>query len=403
MYCLGCKKPLSQQFLDLGDMPLANSLLNSPNEVEHKYSLMLSFCTYCYLVQLTHLVSPEKLYKDYVYYSSNSTTFLEHIKSFVKTLHREFGMNTNTNILEIASNDGYLLQYLKSYGANILGVEPATNLADAANIKGLPTLNAFFNTDLAKTFDKKYDIIIGNNVLAHVPAINDFLEAVNMSLVNNGVATFEFPYLLRLIDNLEFDTIYHEHVFYYSVIALSKLFKRNGLEIFDIKYSDIHGGSIRIFAQHIGNWRSINSIISYYELNEMSRGLDRSMIYEEFANTVADTEHELLKLCQRLRGQGKTIAAYGAPAKGNILLNYCGLDKSIIDFTVDISSAKQGKYLPGSHIPILHPDELLKRKPDFALLLSWNFAQEIKDQQQIYLAGDGNFIVPIPQPYIIRE
>jgi SAM-dependent methyltransferase len=403
MFCLGCKNTLPPQFIDLGNMPLANSLLNSVEEfrTEKLYPLMLSFCQNCYLVQLAHPVNPDKLYENYIYYSSNSTTFLEHTKAFVKNLAVDFGITPDTKILEIASNDGYLLQYLQPYRAKILGIEPATNLAQVANSRGLPTMNAFFGPDLVNSLDKDYDIIIGNNVLAHAPNINDFLIAVKACLSKEGIVTFEFPYLLRLIDNLEFDTCYHEHVFYYSVIALTKLLKRNGLEIFDIKFSTIHGGSIRIFVKHLESNRSINSIVSYYELIELSRGLDKPLIYDEFAEDIITAEYELLKLCQRLKSQGKTIAAYGAPAKGNVLLNYCGIDHNLIDFTVDISPSKQGKWLPGSHIPILHPDALMERKPNYTLLLAWNFAQEIREQQDEYLSNGGKFIVPIPKSYII--
>jgi hypothetical protein len=398
MNCLSCEKKLSLPFLNLGSTPLANSLLNSQADFANEkiYPLELVFCNYCKLVQLTHLVPPEELYKDYVYFSSYSDSFLEHCKNYVTDLNTTFGIGVNSNVLEIASNDGYFLKYVKPYGAKILGVEPATNIAAMANRSGIPTLNTFFGKEAVPSILNDFghaDFIIGNNVLAHVSNINEFIGAVKVCLGTEGVAVFEFPYLLNLVHNVEFDTIYHEHIFYYSVHALNNLFKRHKLQIFDIKAQAIHGGSIRIFVQH-PNQRPINSIVSHYELLEKLMDLDTELGYQNFAGAVQQFKNKFTALLQELTSKGYSIAAYGAPAKSTTLLNYCEINSDLIKFTVDISPHKQGKFLPGSHIPILIREFLTKLQPDYTVILPWNFADEIMSQQQAYTDAGGYFIVP---------
>ena len=402
-YCRACDAPLGKPFLDLGDSPLANAY-EKVDESSSLYPLAVVYCTKCYLVQLTYNIDPDVMFTDYAYFSSFSTTFLHHIGRTVENLAKRFSIDKETKVLEIASNDGYLLQYMKRYTNRITGVDPAKNIAAEANKKGIPTIAEFFSKDFAISLNQEFDIIIGNNVLAHVPNINDFLAGVKICLAEEGVATFEFPYLSSLLKHVEFDTIYHEHIFYYSLIALKNLFALHDMEIFDIRYSQIHGGSVRIFVQHFHDINLIDSSVSVFEFMERMDGLDNDLIYKNFSTQVDTIKRDLWHMINSgILHQGKTLAAYGAPAKGNTLLNYCGIDANTIDFTVDISPHKQGLFLPGSHIPIYHPDELLRRMPDYCLILPWNFKEEIMQQQAEYLNREGKFIIPIPFPRVIGE
>ena len=408
MNCLSCKSESMKVFLDLGDTPLANDYLTEDYiktiSLEETFPLRVAFCTKCYMVQLTDTVNPKKIYEDYAYFSSYSTTFLEHARKMVEDLSIEHSLIDG--FLEIASNDGYLLQYVKEHNCEILGVEPAANIAKVANANNIPTLNEFFNTStvplILERFGKKPRFIIGNNVLAHVPDINDFVEAISKCLVVPGLAVFEFPYLPILLNNMEFDTIYHEHVFYYSIIALKNLFERHGMEIFDVKFFSIHGGSVRIYVQHEGV-RPIKSIVSYYEMNERLQGLDTEGVYMDFGLKVEHLKADLKYLLRDLKQRGFSLAAYGAPAKGNTLLNTLEIGRQILDFTVDTSPHKQGKFLPGSQIPIYPREHLLEMQPDYTLLLPWNFADEIMAQQQEYLNAGGQFIIPVPTPRIVGK
>lgn len=395
--CRSCGTKLPPPFLDLGKTPLANSYVKEQGDNERFYPLAVSLCRKCYLVQLTHTVNPEDIFSDYAYFSSYSNSFLEHAKKFV-----DFVMMTypRDRILEIASNDGYLLQYFKQYNVDIIGIEPAKNIAKVAIAKGIPTFDEFFNSKMVQKFDKKFGLIIGNNILAHVPDINDFIFAVKLVLDDYGVATFEFPYLLLLISKMEFDTIYHEHVFYYSLLSLQSIFERQGLEIFDIKFSSMHGGSIRIFVSHKGQF-NISSVVSMYELNERVYGLDEEETYLNFASKVYNIKIALQNLINNLKWRNCKIVAYGAPAKGNTLLNYCGLTKDDIDYTVDVSPHKQNLFLPGTQIPIYSPQYLLVDKPEYALMLPWNFKNEILEQQKEFLQNGGHFIIPIPTLQIV--
>jgi SAM-dependent methyltransferase len=401
MNCLGCNSPQLISFLGLGKTPLANSYLDSIDSKEEVYPLSVCFCPECYLVQLEDIVSPEKLYTNYSYFSSYSDEFLDHAKQQAKEL-LYLGADSSTKVLEIASNDGYLLKYLPYI--KVLGIEPAGNIAKEAIANGIPTLNMFFNLQNTKQILESFgqaDFIIGNNVLAHVPDINDFIEGVGACLKPDGIVMFEFPYLFTMLNKMEFDTIYHEHVFYYSVLALKKLFKTHSMEIFDIKFSSIHGGSIRIYIQFAGAG-TIRSIVSYYELQEKLAGLDSIEYYDDFSTRVSKFSYQLNVMLRTLKDKGAKISAYGAPAKGNTLLNYCGINNELIDFTVDLSPHKQGKFLPGSRIPILAPSELLEKHPSHTLILPWNFKEEIMKQQQEYREQGGKFIIPIPSPKIVK-
>lgn len=405
--CLGCKLALPDPFLDLGSAPLVNSYLREeelPN-TEETFHLAVSYCPHCHLVQLTELVPPEKLFSEYVYFSSFSDSFLEHARRMADALIARFSLSATSRVLEIASNDGYLLQFFRERGIPVLGVEPAANIAREAVKKGIPTVTTFFGPDAVGRVRSEFgtpDVIIGNNVLAHVPGINGFLDAVAKCLSPRGCAVFEFPHLVPLLDNTEFDTIYHEHVFYYSLAAICGLAERAGLECFDVERQDVHGGSLRVFLQHRGA-RPIEASVAALIAQERTAGVLSAERFSNFGRQVLALREKLIALLSDLKRQGKTVAAYGAPAKGNTLLNYCGIGTDLIEFTVDRSPHKQGQYLPGSHIPILAPEALSERRPDYALILAWNVADEIASQQQDYLRGGGHFIVPVPEPRIVSN
>jgi SAM-dependent methyltransferase len=403
--CLGCGGKLPAAFLDLGEMPLANSLIKPENlgKKEARYRLAVSCCPQCHLVQITHRVDPEILFSDYLYFSSYSDAFVKHAAAMVEDLTHRLSLNSGSLVMEIASNDGYLLQFFKQKGIPIVGIEPAKNIAKVAVEKGIPTLNVFFGPgSVRKILEEKgqADVIIGNNVLAHVPQINDFLSSVNQCLKPQGSSVFEFPYLKSLIEHTEFDTIYHEHVFYYSLNAIKILAERASLQLYDVQRQDIHGGSLRVFLQKEKRYE-ISSNVKGMLADEEAYGITDKTIYNSFGEKVALLKAELVKLLRKLKQEGKTIAAYGAAAKGNILLNYMGINNQIIDFVVDRSTYKQGLFLPGTRIPILHQDELLKRMPYYTLVLAWNFAEEIMKQQNDYHQHGGKFIIPIPEIRVV--
>ena len=402
--CLGCTAALPEPFLDLGETPLANAYVRPADAhlPERRYPLAVAFCPSCYLVQLTHTVPPEQLFSKYLYFSSYSDTFLAHARAMAEDLSTRFALGVNSRAVEIASNDGYLLQYFRALGVQVLGVEPAQNVARVAIERGLPTLTTFFGREAAdqvlQTFGPA-DVLIGNNVLAHVPAVGDFLSSVRACLADDGVAVFEFPYVGTLLDNVEFDTIYHEHVFYFSLTAIERLAMHAGLTLFDVSRQAVHGGSLRVFLQ-AGNRHQRTPAVQELLDEERQAGLCRADRYRRFSEQVSILKATLIEQLQALKRGGAALAAYGAPAKGNTLLNACGIGTQLLDFTVDRSPHKQGLLLPGSRLPILHPEELIRRRPDVTLILPWNIADEIVAQQGRYLDLGGRFLVPVPR---VRE
>jgi SAM-dependent methyltransferase len=404
--CLGCAAPLPEPFLDLGETPLANAYVRPENAhlPERRYPLAVAFCPSCCLVQLVHTVPPEELFTEYLYFSSYSDTFLAHARQMADELSARFALGRGSRVVEIASNDGYLLQYFRALGIRVLGVEPARNVAQAAIERGVPTLITFFGRAAADHVRQAFgpaDLLIGNNVLAHVPAIGDFLVAVRDCLADDGVAVFEVPYVGTLLDNVEFDTIYHEHVFYFSLTALERLAIGADLAVFDVSSQQVHGGSLRIFLQ-ARQRRARTPAVQELLDAERKANLCNADRYRRFSEQVGFLKASLIERLQALKREGASLAAYGAPAKGNTLLNTCGIGTHLLDFTVDRSPHKQGLLLPGSRLPILAPNELVRRRPDVTLILPWNIADEIVAQQGRYLTLGGRFLVPVPRPVEIR-
>ena len=357
-------------------------------------------CEKCLLVQLEEFESPQKIFTDYAYFSSFSKTWLKHCQDYTSQVISKFNLDRGKRIIEIASNDGYLLKYFKEANIPVLGIEPAENVAQFAVNSGIPTEIGFFNSKLAeklKKEDKQADLLICNNVLAHVPSLNDFIKGLKILLKPEGLITIEFPSLLKLIEENQFDTIYHEHFSYFSCLTVEKIFAHHKLTLFDIEELHTHGGSFRIYLQHQENSRPIGENVSRIKLIERDKGLDKISSYHNFKKQVEETKVQLQSFLNEKKRQGKSIAAYGAPAKGNTLLNYCNIGTDLIDYTVDLNPGKQGCFLPGSHIPIYHPDKIGETKPDFLLILPWNIKKEIMEQMDIINSWGGKFITPIPK------
>lgn len=403
--CLGCAEPLPPAFLDLGNTPLANSYLepNSDIQAEASFPLAVVFCPHCFLVQLSETVPPDAMFKVYLYFSSYSESFLIHAQAMCDTLSKRFKLGGESRVLEVASNDGYLLQYFKAKGIPVLGVEPASNIAEESRRRGIETMNCFFGPaavgEILRSFGS-VDLLIGNNVLAHVPTINEFLAATAACLKETGCAVFEFPHVQDLLRKTEFDTIYHEHVFYYSLHSLNHLAGRAGLEIFDVAKQKVHGGTLRVFLRHAGGGELSASVKCMLD-EELAAGLTRAETYAAFSSRVVALKRDLRGLLKGLKSSGKKICAYGAPAKGNTLLNYCGIGSDIIEHTVDRSPHKQNKLLPGTRIPIRHPDYISDSKPEYLLILPWNLQDEIMGQMAHIRRWGGKFIVAIPSPKVI--
>ena len=403
--CRSCGHADLMQVLNLGRVPLANALLSAEQlyDSEERFPLELYFCPQCALAQIGETVPPERLFRDYTYASSFSDTMIEHARALVETLIGRHDLGAGSLVLEVASNDGYLLQFYKARGIPVLGIEPAANIAELAiRTKGIPTLVEFFDQDLACRLaarGQSADIVHAHNVFAHVPDPNKFVAGIKQLLTSDGVAVIEAPYVRDLITKLEFDTIYHEHFSYYSLSSVEALCRRHGLMLRDVELVPIHGGSLRLFIAHAGGPVSLR--VGELLAKERSEGLLTFDYYRNFAERVAGLKRQLLELLQRLKQQGKRIAAYGASAKGSTLMNAFGIDRRLLDFVVDRSSLKQGRFTPGNHLPILSPQTLLERRPDYVLLLTWNFAAEILAQQEEFRRCGGKFILPVPEVAVL--
>jgi len=406
--CRFCHTPLKQSFCDLGMSPLSNAnlRLEQLNDMEPFYPLHAYVCEACLLVQLDTFESPQHLFNDhYAYFSSYSDSWLAHAKAYVEDMTTRFKLGSENQVVEIASNDGYLLQFFVQNKIPALGVEPAGNVANAAREKGVTTLEKFFGvataTQLLKE-GKAADLLLGNNVLAHVPDLNDFVAGLKILLKPNGVITMEVPHLLRLMQNNQFDTIYHEHFSYFSFLTAEKIFSAHGLTLFDVEELGTHGGSLRIFGRHSADTsRPVMDRIGAMKEQEAAAGLDTPTGYTRFDQQVRETKRRLLEFLIESKQAGKTIVGYGAPAKGNTLLNYCGVRTDFINFTVDRSPHKQGAYLPGTHIPIFHPDKIAETKPDYILILPWNIKDEIMEQLAYVREWGAKFVLPIPQVEVV--
>ncbi len=406
--CNFCKNRLEHTFVDLGMAPMVSAYLSEQElqKSEPFYPLHAYVCKKCLLVQLPEMQSPEEIFGDYPYLSSCSESWLIHIQTYVDYMVQRFGFDRNSQIVEIASNDGYLLQYFMEKDIPVLGIEPASNIAKISLEKGIPTLNKFFGVKTAEEVldgGIKADLLLGNNVLAHVPDINDFVAGMKILLAPEGIITMEFPHLLQTMGENQFDQVFHEHCSYISFTAVEKIFRAHCLNIFDVEEFPTHGGSIRIFAGHDTDATKITSEnISTMREKEQAAGLTALVTYSSFSEKAQSTKRKLLELLIQIKNEGKTIAGYGAPGKGCVLLNYMGIRSDFLDYTVDINTQKQGLYMPGVHIPIFHPDRIKKTRPDYVLILPWNLKNEIMDQLSYIREWGGQFIVPIPEARIYQ-
>jgi len=420
--CRFCSQSLRYSFVDLGMSPLSNAYLKETNiqDMERFYPLHAYVCENCFLVQLEEFESPENIFNDYAYLSSYSDTWLKHAQTYTELMIQRLGLNSTHLVVELASNDGYLLQYFKKKGIPVLGVEPAVNAARVAEEKGIPTVTKFFGVRTARELiegGKQADLLVGNNVLAHVPDLNDFVEGMNILLKPGGVITMEFPHLMQLIEKKQFDTIYHEHFSYFSFTTVERVFAAHGLTLFDVEELTTHGGSLRIYACHKHAChkdvchkaddskpiidKPITERIAELKRREEAFGIANLKTYQGFAERVKETKRKILHFCILFKEEGKRIVGYGAPAKGNTLLNYCGMRTDFLDYTVDLSPHKQGHFLPGTHIPIEHPDKVRETKPDYLAILPWNIKDEIMMQMDYIREWGGKFVVLIPEVEII--
>ena len=402
--CRSCGEGRLAPVLSLGRTPLANALLTTEQlqQPETTYPLELALCPDCSLVQITETVSPEKLFREYLYFSSFSDTMLRHAQTLAEDLMLSRGLSGSSLVVEVASNDGYLLQYYQQAGVPVLGIEPAANVAEIAREeRGIPTLCEFFGETLAGELSrqgKRADVLHAHNVLAHVADLNGFVQGIRLLLKDEGVAIIEVPYVKDMIDRCEFDTIYHEHLCYFSLTALEGLFRRHDLVIQDIERIPIHGGSLRLLVTAHGQRQAaVSTLLS----DEAGWGVSSPGFYTGFAARVQDLRNSLNAMLRSLKQNGNRLAAYGAAAKGSTLLNYCGIGTDLLDFVVDRSTHKQGHYMPGVHLPIYPTEKLLETRPDYVLLLAWNFAREVMEQQAEYHRRGGHFIIPVPRVAVV--
>ncbi|MHA1941159.1 MAG: methyltransferase domain-containing protein [Candidatus Hodarchaeales archaeon] len=410
MNCRFCNALLSHRFIDLANSPPSNAFLTAEqlNEPETFYPLHLFVCESCFLVQIAEYKRHKEIFNnDYVYFSSYSKTWLKHANKYVDMITEKLCLTSESQVLEIASNDGYLLQYFLEKGIPCLGIEPAKSVAQVAQDRGIPVIQDFFTSKLAKKITdqgKQADLIIGNNVLAHVPDINDFVTGLKVVLKKGGIVTLEFPHLLQMVEKNQFDTIYHEHYSYFSFLTVEQIFATHGLEVFDVEELSTHGGSLRIFAKHkaAGSSSATQSVVTLKK-KEIMLGLNALEYYQGFQAKADRIKYDLLSFLLEQRKAGKKVAAYGAAAKGNTLLNYCGIKKDLIPFVVDASPYKQGKFLPGSHIPVVAEKTIRELKPDFVLILPWNIKEEIIVQLAYLQEWGGKFLIPIPHLKVVKK
>ncbi|KAM3114384.1 methyltransferase domain-containing protein [Phormidesmis sp. 146-33] len=401
--CRFCGSPLHHTFVDLGMSPLCQTHI-TPEELNHMepfYPLHTYVCDNCFLVQLQEFVSPQDIFTEYAYFSSYVDALLKNASDYADLMVDRFHLTPDSQVIEIASNDGYLLQYFLKKGIPVLGVEPAVNVSQVAIDKGIPVVNRFFGKqtaiDLADERGKA-DLLLGNNVLAHVPDINDFVSGMKVLLKSDGVITMEFPHLMRLMAENQFDTIYHEHFSYLSFTVVEKIFAHHGLTLFDVQEIPIHGGSLRIYARHAeDSSKPVGERVTELLAREDAADFNKLETYFTFTEQVKETKRKLLEFLVTAKQKGKTIAGYGAPGKGNTLLNYCGIRTDFLDYTVDRNPYKQGKFTPGTHIPILSPDQIRETKPDYLLILPWNVKDEIMNQVSYIREWGGQFVIPIPE------
>ena len=402
--CRHCGARLAHTFVDLGMSPLCESYLdaNQLDDMEPFYPLHVYVCAQCFLVQLEEYVSPETIFREYAYFSSYSTSWVEHARTYADRMTERLGLDGESLVVELASNDGYLLQHFVASGIPSLGIDPAANVSEAARARGVETLVEFFDTRLASELaagGRHADLVVANNVLAQVPSLNDFVAGIRILLAPAGTATIEVPHLVRLVEGLQFDTIYHEHYSYFSFHTLVELFARHGLEVFDVEELASHGGSLRVFVRHQQGSaeRAVEALLEA----EREAGYAELAGYAGFGARVAETKWRLLELLIGLRRDGARIVGYGAPGKGNTLLNYCGIRTDLLDYTVDRNPLKHGRFLPGTHIPIHPPERIAETRPDYVLILPWNLKREIAAQLEYVRDWGGRLVVPIPEPGVL--
>jgi SAM-dependent methyltransferase len=401
--CRFCATPLRHLVVDLGMSPLCESYLTADqlDEMEPFYPLRAYVCEQCFLVQVKEYVSPDAIFGEYAYFSGYSESWLAHARAYTATVVEHLGLGPESFVLELGSNDGYLLQYFVERGIPVLGIDPARNVAAAARARGVPTLTAMFDGETARALaaeGRRADLVVGNNVLAQVSDLNGFVAAIARVLAPRGVLTMEFPHLERLIDGLQFDTIYHEHFSYFSLVAAERIFAAHGLTLFDVAELPTHGGSLRVYVRHAADpSRPVTDRVGRLRAHERAAGLEEVARYATFGDRVQEVRHALVEFLIGCRRRRQTVVGYGAPGKGNTLLNYCGIRSDLLAYTVDRNPYKQGKFLPGTHIPVLPPDRIAETRPDYLLILPWNLRDEIMAQMAGIRAWGGRFVVPIPR------
>jgi 2-polyprenyl-3-methyl-5-hydroxy-6-metoxy-1,4-benzoquinol methylase len=407
--CRFCKNQLERSVVDLGMSPLCQKHVKPENlnDMEKFYPLHAYICEKCWLMQLEEFATPDEIFADeYAYFSSYSESWLEHARKYTEQMTERFNLDANSLVAEIASNDGYLLQWFVQKSIPVLGIDPAANVAKAAQEKGVRTEVEFFGKNTAIKLAKKYgkaDLLLGNNVLAHVPDINDFVAGMKEMLNTSGVITMEFPHLQRLIEENQFDTIYHEHFSYLSFVAVNRIFAQHAITLFDVEELPTHGGSLRIYGKHAEDTsKEVTNHVAELLKREIDLGFESLEFYSRFEEKVKETKRKILDFLIQAKREGKSVAGYGAPGKGNTLLNYCGVRTDFIDYTVDMSPHKQGNFLPGTHIPILHPNTIKETKPDYVFILPWNLKEEIMEQHKYIRDWGGKFVVPIPKLTILN-